>query len=450
MPFDYEQLKQIAATIRGYEQPAPIYASARELRLTNGPGLPALVTNAFIARTADTKLNWATLLMLGVVPTTAAEHETAPPYAPEKCHTLDFVAAFADHPPIHDYFLRRFERLLASEDASDRVITKQGNLIPPPRHAKRFNHVHGQHFRTYHAAWYTPRALTKLAREQLTYRGHIAGFLCDIAISLERAGEDISILQEIATEAVVGVLKEKPTSSTDYVNLAQAIQLADAREIYDQLRKRTGSVLQMLLITLPNAPPDAMVAGLKALAGTRQTEILAYLGRVPTAEELLAANVKGAGLIWRTMPWELLQPTVASDGEALRAGLLKRSELSFEELQKCFIDHLQRYTRQRAPRELRQIQDAEARYANLAEHLKQFDIAKRAEEVLRASYVDEDVRWLVAFRHIAMRDDLRVYLEPHLTEEVKAALTSWRAPVVRRSGGYYEIDPIKKYDDQGL
>ena len=128
----------------------------------------------------------------------------------------------------------------------------------------------------------------------------------------------------------------------DFLGLSEAIPLGNQEDLEAALNLANG-VLQVLCITLPRSQPRTMIKGLRAMAGSKQDELLSRLGRAPTLDELLQANVKGAARLWYRMPWSILGPLVQEHGTALRAALLKRTELSMEELRGCLIDHPLRF-----------------------------------------------------------------------------------------------------------
>lgn len=439
--FTIEQAEEVAKTIFRYEA-----------FLSNFNGDLALhASGVLVSGTALEMLPWSLNLKLGAdpLPLKAADYEEQ--------HPLLFAAAFQDHPEFARGFVERLRKNIEDRHYNNVPFTISARNIPGPKDlSMRLDQVSGSYFHPLHAAWYTPKALKRLATEQLVYQRGVAAWLGQVSQALERAGQDQAVLREVATKAVLAELEKKPSLNTDYDALAQTLPLCDMELIEEELA-RQKNVYAILCIALPDPKPATMKKGLKALAASSRHDLIGFLRRPPTVEELTGANVKGAGHLWYKMPWDKLEPAVREHGSKLRAALLKRTELAQarEILNLCLSDHPARCPDRSKESPLdTEVSDAAGKgrrdvlgeWPVFERGMQRYFTATRVREVLSARYSPIMAR-LVALRHLSQRDDLARYTDPLLTEEVRAALASYDTPltasIAKRASGepryYYEI-----------
>lgn len=411
MVFSIEQLEHVSRTIFQYElRPIPV---TKEIAAAHA-------ANVFSTGNATPILSWTMNTQLGALPL-CLDH--GPPAGD---HLLDYAAAFRDHSYERDLFLSRLKEELSNStealrNASGRRLHYTAReLPPPPDPSLRLTTGIIQLFHPSHAAWYTPRALAKIAHAHLTYQSGIGTFLSEIGRTLERSSADTAVLARVATQAAMGEFEKRPSGTTDYVALAQLIPLCEQEEV-DKLFCGLDSVYRVLAITLRDPSKLAMITGLRTLANTRHLNLLAFMGRAPTLEELLESNIRGAARIWRLMPWALFGPVVKAHGEALRGALIKRTEMPYDELRTCLVNHDDRialYQDKLAKPAASSSQDFETFAANV----RQYHPSSAAREILCATY-PLDVVKLIALRHHTAREDLAAYVDPILTLPAKEALS---------------------------
>lgn len=412
MGYDLDQVEQISQTVFAYERGDPKFVQRPPRILA---AIDALLTGA-----PDTMLSWSLNVKLGANPTVMRRRSIADE------HCIDFAAAFADHPELQATFLNYLKKEIEEDDT---LGTKRSLIyVPGPRNpGLRLDRGCTRLFHPQHAPWYTPKALTKLAADQLQHQTGIGGFLQRTADALARHGEPSDMLRDIATTAVTNAIKKKATATTDFVAIADAIALADQSRVEEALLKCNG-VYQILLITLHHSTSKGMAAGLKALASTKRLELLRCLGRAPTAQELLDSNVKGAANVWRFMPWELLAPVVREHGVALRGGLLKH-EINVDVIRQSLVDHPGRYPKGVAGRAAREgLPYGHAQWAAFERNVQRYFPAVRVRETV-VEHFPPGVARLVLFRHLTGRDDLAKYVDPLLPNPVRHALASYVPPM---------------------
>jgi hypothetical protein len=422
--YDVAQLEPISRTIFEYEKE----------RFYGTPSQATYAAETLVTGEPSAQLSWSLNVKLGTLPVDLKRKDS-------DGHHLDYVCAFAAHPEIRDQFLERLRKDIAEEDDSgfSGTLFHPARATPGPTTLElRLDRGRTRLFHPYHAAWYTPRALVKLATEQLTYRYSAGTFLAQVGAALERSGQSSEVLSEVATKAVVRELDNRAKASTDFGALAGAAVLADQAVLEDKLM-HLGGVYQNLCLALRRSKPETMVAGLRAAASYKRLEILSYMGRAPTLEELLRSNVKGTGNVWRLMPWEIFGPLVQEHGAKLRAALMKRTELSFDELRQCLVDHDKRLPRKvAAPRTDVSAKETLSEWSRFADGLQRYFPATRVRAVLNDLF-PVDVAKLIAFRHITDRSDLGTYVDHILPDAARHALAAFETPMAWGGRSAYEV-----------
>lgn len=422
--YDVKQVSEIATTILGYEKD-------RHGRNTQGAHQLAKV-RALATGTAEAELGWWENVEHGALPL-----ELHP--KPDHEHPLEFVAVFEDDEEVRDAFvdwLRKAYAIEENEEDTPWRHIKTTTLPPPPGGFDKFDRVLRQFFHPSHAAWYTPQVMRRMAEEELITGYDVGRFLGLCAESLERAGESVDILRNVALRAVQTEVAKKARASTNYASISEAISLANQPKVQDLLMQNSG-VLQVLLITLRASSQAAMIRGLRAVATNRRYDITQRFGRVPTFEEITASNVKGAAEMWHKMPWEILQPLVKKHGDQLRASLLKRTDFPYEKYKEVFTDHEGRFKlKSSSELEIDDVYTLQAKRSpfgssNRLEMLRGrgafYRRAVALREALRKDYPVE-VAQLICLRHLDNRAALGAYIEPILTDRVRAALTKYGSP----------------------
>ena len=446
--FTIEQAEKIAETIFHYEHdrftPPPYAASAACLALT--------ASRVLITGEAHDDLAWSLNIKLGAHPADLEKSD----YTNQ--HPLYFVAAFEDCPEVRDPFLKRLKNNIDGVKAEPSyygsAIAISAQPLPGPKDLSlRLSKVHSHYFHPLHAAWYTPKVLSRLAASTLTYQTGMAPWLSQVARALSGGGQGTATLQEIATKVILRELATKPSLNTDYEAIAQIINVGDGEQIEAALSS-LSNIYTVLCVTLPNPSPETMARGLKALAGSKHHNMLRYMRRSPTIEELSRGNVKGAAAVWRLMPWKHLEPVVREHGTQLRAQLLKRAEVSYEELKQCLVDHDKRLTDLSSLNPLAE-EEANERvhgphrnvgaWSQFQHGVQRYFSAIRLREVLAESYSPLMAR-MIAFRHLAQRDDLARYTDPLLTEAARAALASYDLPIRPSSRRKPNGEPKSHYE----
>jgi hypothetical protein len=423
MSYDFDQVEQISQTVFAYERGDPQHMN---------PPRILMAVDTLLTGTPHRVLAWTLNAKLGANPTLLNRRSAV------DGHCIDFAAAYADYPELQANFLDYLKRKIEEDDS---VVGMYSNpYVPGPRSPDlRFDKGCTKLFHPQHASWYTPKALVKLASDQLQYQTGIGRYLRDTAFALAQHGESAEMLRDIATTAVTNALKKKATATTDFVGIADAIALADQGRVEETLLKCNG-VYRILLVTLHRSTSKGMVAGLKALSSSKRLELLRCMGRTPTAQELLDSNVKGAANVWRFMPWELLAPVVREHGVALRGGLLKH-ELPVELLRQCLIDHSDRYFKGALGRATAEAPRGYEEWTAFAKGLQRYFAAIRVRETVLEHFPTEVAR-LIMFRHVTGRDDLAKFVDHLLPEPVRHALASYVPPLVLGKGGKDWIEVI--------
>lgn len=430
MTYTLEQLEAIATTILNYEggQTVGAYRAAHN-------ELPITASEILMTGIPHRDLTWSLNLKLGANP---AALQGGHSFTWQ--HPLHFMAAFEDYPELRDSFKERLHKNLTDE-CSDHMnlISAAVRKVPGPKDwSLRLDDACGQLFHPSHAAWYTPKALNKLAHEQMVYRYHkdISVWLGEVRKTLEDAKQDTSIFTSIATEVVIRALREKASLNTDYTSLARVIPLGDQERLEEELSP-LNNVYAILCVALTNPSPKTMTRGLRAIASSGKYGLLRNLGRSPTLEELIGSNVKGAGHIWWRMPWSVLRPVVVEHGPTLRGALIKRTELPHEMLKEVLVDHEKRVRLLHETPVENDDEELEVwpdKADGISWHdwkrgLMRFFDAERLREVLSSEY-SESVARLIVLRHLSAREDLARYVDPVLTETARAALATYDTPIV--------------------
>lgn len=430
MSYTFEQLERISRTIFQYE--------AERLVIGNDPVCSA---NVLVTGNPSEQISWLHNTRLGALPTCLPLTEKV---LEKGDHPLDFAAAFLDHLEVCQVFLDAYKRELGIAADSASFGFRSGThyfttrTIPPPKDTSmRVDVTRLPLFHPLHAAWYTPRVITQLTTEYLTYRYGVGHFLGQVGYTLDHAGQSTALLEHIATKVLLIELGKRANATTDLAGLAEMVRLADSERVEEKLLDTKG-VYQTLGIALQRSSPEMMIASLKALAKYKHPELLRCFGRAPTVEELRKANVTGMVTLWYYMPWSILGPLVKENGGALRAALLKRSEASYDELSACLLDHPKRVTLNSESERLVDLRVLQ--YSSTS--AKPFDIFKeralqyfdavRVRTILAETYPLE-VRRLIAFRHLTNREDIAEYVDPLLTDAVRHALAAYPSPLSERA-----------------
>lgn len=432
--FALDQLEKIAGTILKYERDRAAKSTTYE------DWIGVYAADVLATGKPNGMLSWSLNVKLGTVPTEL-------PTGRAGSHPLDFATAFADTPEVRDQFLAKLRADIDNqlEDHRHR-IGNAARIIPgPPDPELRLPRGRSHLFHPYHAAWYTTKALVKLASDQLNYRTGIGHFLWQIGAALERDGQDTTVLREVATKAVLAEVAKRAQPTTDYYGIAEAVSLADQAAVEAILTEAAG-VYRILCVTLHTSQPKTMILGLKALASHKRLDLLKHMGRAPTIDELLGSNVKGAANVWRTMPWEFLRPIVIEHGSALRAALLKRvNEIKPEELRECLVDHEERFKRVKPLEESAPDLPVEERgshhtqeWSTFAKGVRRYFPAKRLRETMLEVY-PEDVARLIALRHLTNREDLAGYVDHIFDETMRTLLCAYKSPLAYNGKRFVEL-----------
>lgn len=443
--FSMEQIASIAQTILQYEE---------QHAFPPGSGKPYAAAKALLMGQASPQLSWTLNVMLGCLPTKMARTDRGSGNRGER-HPLEFAAIFDEHKDIQQLFLERArneirQELEPSVDDPQRLRWFSESLLPKPADPNaRLAQGASKFFRVLHASWYQPEALVKLVEQSLVYQTDVVRLLADIGDSLQRTGDDTSILAFVARRCLGKQLTKPPTNGTDYTSLTRMVQLAGQepgswKEIA-ALLKKSVRMYRILALSLEEADAETMVMALRALAGTSQLQVLRYLGRSPTIEEIERSNIKGLGQILYRMPWPHLAPLVREHGGSLRAVLLRRNELIYEQLQKCLSDHQHRYSITTADHVVATFFDenGQSKVISAAEDERMgLELWAERKQEIKSSYFEaqnvrqeiergklsRDVALLILLQHLARRADLARYTEAVRAPKLQRALHRYKSP----------------------
>jgi hypothetical protein len=354
-------------------------------------------------------------------------------YGPNE-QAVEFAAAFDAHPEVRQYFLDAHQRVIeqALESGDWDHAPRSRLVLPPPQVLSlRFAQAPRSVFLPEHALWYTPKAVVKFLEERFTHGRADGAMLAELFVACVGDPEAELEMNRIILTYLERTFDEKfhRYKNREHAHRADVLAIAPAAES-EVLLAQAPDPYADLGVCIANVSDKTMVRALRMLAKYKRFGILRRMSRAPTFEELKASNIKGAGEVWNAMPWELWEPVVKAHGGALRAELLKRTELDVHMLRTILTNHDQRFPRMEERHNIKIETNARDRFTVFQGWMLNYFPAIKLREALRRAYAP-NTQQLVALYHLTKDEALAPNVESILTPEVRACMAAHTSPIVK-------------------
>lgn len=351
-------------------------------------------------------------------------------------HPIEYAAAFDEHPAVRQYFLDAHQKIIdhALETGDWHSAWHLSSMaLPPPKDpALRFTQAPASVFHPGHASWYTPKAIVKFLEARFTHGSADGAILAELFSSCLGDPEAEQGMNQIILRYLEKIFDQRfhRYKNRDHGHRADVLAIAPSAES-EALLANAADPYADLGACIQNVSEKTMIRALRMLAKYKRFGVLRRMSRPPTFEELKASNIRGAGEVWNAMPWELFEPVVRSQGSALRAELLKRTELSVSILRTVLTNHDQRFSRMEAPHTLASgFTPARERFLRLQRWALNYFPAIKLREALQRTY-RPNTQQLVALYHLTKDEELAPKVTPILTPEVRACMAAHASPIER-------------------